>query len=43
VSHDTGVHDPEADVSGTRWALVEYAPGRASPTGATRPPLLSSR
>jgi hypothetical protein len=31
VSHDSGVHDREADVGGTRWALVEYAPsaGRA--------------
>ena len=27
VSHDSGVHDREADVDGTRWALVEYAPG----------------
>lgn len=27
VSHDTDVHDREADVDGTRWALVEYAPG----------------
>jgi quercetin dioxygenase-like cupin family protein len=27
VSHDTGVHDSEADVAGTRWALVEYGPG----------------
>jgi hypothetical protein len=27
VSHDTGVHDREADVGGTRWALVEYSPG----------------
>ena len=27
VSHDTGVHDAEADVDGTRWALVEYTPG----------------
>jgi len=27
VSHDPGVHDREADVGGTRWALVEYAPG----------------
>jgi len=27
VSHDTGVADSEADVGGTRWALVEYAPG----------------
>jgi mannose-6-phosphate isomerase-like protein (cupin superfamily) len=27
VSHDAGVHDREADVAGTRWALVEYAPG----------------
>jgi quercetin dioxygenase-like cupin family protein len=27
VSHDTGVRDSEADVAGTRWALVEYAPG----------------
>jgi hypothetical protein len=27
VSHDAGVHDREADVGGTRWALVEYTPG----------------
>ena len=27
VSHDPGVRDCEADVGGTRWALVEYAPG----------------
>jgi mannose-6-phosphate isomerase-like protein (cupin superfamily) len=27
VSHDPGVHDREAEVGGTRWALVEYAPG----------------
>jgi hypothetical protein len=27
VSHDAGVHDREADVAGTRWALVEYSPG----------------
>lgn len=27
VSHDPGVHDREADVAGTRWALVEYEPG----------------
>ena len=27
VSHDAGVSDNEADVSGTRWARVEYAPG----------------
>lgn len=27
VSHDAGVYDREADVDGTRWALVEYAPG----------------
>jgi quercetin dioxygenase-like cupin family protein len=27
VSHDTGVYDREADVEGTRWAHVEYAPG----------------
>jgi hypothetical protein len=31
VSHDTGVSDREADVGGTRWAVVEYSPasGRA--------------
>jgi quercetin dioxygenase-like cupin family protein len=28
VSHDEGVSDREADVDGTRWALVEYAAGR---------------
>jgi quercetin dioxygenase-like cupin family protein len=27
VSHDPGVRDREADVDGTRWALVEYASG----------------
>jgi len=27
VSHDSGVHDREREVDGTRWALVEYAPG----------------
>jgi quercetin dioxygenase-like cupin family protein len=27
VSHDPGVLDREADVAGTRWALVEYSPG----------------
>jgi quercetin dioxygenase-like cupin family protein len=27
VSHDAGVDDREADVAGTRWALVEYSPG----------------
>lgn len=27
VSHDAGVHDREADVGGTRWALVEYTAG----------------
>src|SRR3954451_22716891 len=27
VSHDAGVLDCEADVGGTRWALVEYEPG----------------
>jgi quercetin dioxygenase-like cupin family protein len=27
VSHDAGVRDSEAEVDGTRWALVEYAPG----------------
>jgi hypothetical protein len=27
ISHDAGVLDREADVDGTRWALVEYAPG----------------
>ena len=26
VSHDPGVSDREADVAGTRWALVEYSP-----------------
>jgi len=25
--HDEGVGDRETDVDGTRWALVEYAPG----------------
>jgi quercetin dioxygenase-like cupin family protein len=27
ASHDAGVRDAEADVDGTRWALVEYSPG----------------
>jgi quercetin dioxygenase-like cupin family protein len=27
VSHDPDVFDREADVGGTRWALVEYSPG----------------
>jgi quercetin dioxygenase-like cupin family protein len=27
ASHDPGVLDREAAVAGTRWALVEYAPG----------------
>jgi quercetin dioxygenase-like cupin family protein len=27
VTHDEGVFDREADVAGTRWALVEYSPG----------------
>jgi quercetin dioxygenase-like cupin family protein len=27
ASHDPGVHDSEADVNGTRWALVVYQPG----------------
>jgi quercetin dioxygenase-like cupin family protein len=27
VSHDPEVLDREADVAGTRWAQVEYAPG----------------
>jgi quercetin dioxygenase-like cupin family protein len=27
VAHDPGVLDREADVGGTRWALVEYSPG----------------
>jgi quercetin dioxygenase-like cupin family protein len=27
ISHDPGVRDREADVDGTRWALVDYAPG----------------
>jgi quercetin dioxygenase-like cupin family protein len=27
VSHDPGVLDREADLAGTRWALVEYSPG----------------
>jgi len=27
VSHDPGVSDRQADVGGTRWALVEYAQG----------------
>jgi quercetin dioxygenase-like cupin family protein len=27
VSHDPEVTDREAEVDGTRWALVEYSPG----------------
>jgi len=27
VSHDAGVTDREAEIDGTRWALVEYSPG----------------
>jgi hypothetical protein len=27
VSHDAGVRDSEAEVAGTRWALVEYSSG----------------
>jgi mannose-6-phosphate isomerase-like protein (cupin superfamily) len=27
VSHDPDVFDREADVDGTRWAVVEYSPG----------------
>jgi quercetin dioxygenase-like cupin family protein len=27
VSHDPGVRDREAEIGGTRWALVEYSPG----------------
>jgi hypothetical protein len=27
VSHDTDVYDREAQIDGTRWAHVEYAPG----------------
>ncbi|HEY6637416.1 MAG TPA: cupin domain-containing protein [Solirubrobacterales bacterium] len=27
VSHDPGVTDREAEIEGTRWALVEYSPG----------------
>ena len=27
VCHDPGVFDREAEVAGTRWALVEYSPG----------------
>ena len=27
AAHDAGVLDREADVDGTRWALVEYSPG----------------
>lgn len=27
VSHDAGVSDREAEIDGTRWALVEYSPG----------------
>jgi quercetin dioxygenase-like cupin family protein len=27
AAHDVDVQDREADVDGTRWALVEYAPG----------------
>jgi quercetin dioxygenase-like cupin family protein len=27
IAHDPGVRDREAEVAGTRWALVEYSPG----------------
>jgi quercetin dioxygenase-like cupin family protein len=27
VSHDSGVTDREAEIDGTRWALVEYSSG----------------
>lgn len=27
IAHDRDVHDAEADVDGTRWAQVTYAPG----------------
>jgi quercetin dioxygenase-like cupin family protein len=27
VSHDPGVVDRQTEIAGTRWALVEYAPG----------------
>ncbi|HEY6398824.1 MAG TPA: cupin domain-containing protein [Solirubrobacteraceae bacterium] len=27
VSHDSGVSDREAEVAGTRWAMVEYSRG----------------
>jgi quercetin dioxygenase-like cupin family protein len=27
VTHDPGVADREAEIDGTRWALVEYSPG----------------
>ena len=27
IAHDPDVHDQEAEVDGTRWALVEYSPG----------------
>jgi quercetin dioxygenase-like cupin family protein len=27
IAHDPGVLDREAEVGGTRWALVEYSPG----------------
>jgi quercetin dioxygenase-like cupin family protein len=28
VSHDPGVTDREIELDGTRWALVEYSPGK---------------
>jgi quercetin dioxygenase-like cupin family protein len=27
MTHDPGVADREAEIDGTRWALVEYSPG----------------
>jgi quercetin dioxygenase-like cupin family protein len=27
ITHDPGVADREAEIDGTRWALVQYSPG----------------
>jgi hypothetical protein len=37
VSHDAGVFDREAEVGGTRWALVEYSPGSGRPDWCDTP------
>jgi quercetin dioxygenase-like cupin family protein len=37
VSHDEGVFDREADVAGTRWAVVEYSPESGRPEWCDTP------